>query len=131
MAKGFWKASRWLGITFAILLALILLVVTLLNFGKFKCRSKQSEARVELMNLFNVEKFFFAQNLRYETLDRLKSLDLVTVRDKFYAYTSEYANDKGFAIRAVGKPGTQVAGDSWRVDQKGVRGHIHNACRDE
>jgi type IV pilus assembly protein PilA len=122
MRKGFWKGT---------IIVALLLVVGLWafpSFKQFKCRAKQSEARMGLAQLASAEHFYRNENQSFASLSLIESTSHVTLRKQYYEYSTIKANGKEFELRASGKSGTQVAGDVWSVDQTSQLKHVHDGC---
>ncbi len=109
-------------------LTLVLVAATLsgCGFGKYKCKSKQSEAKSNLMSLrttmemINVEKGQYAQSLA-----DVKAEGFVPMGE-YYEYEVTASGEKTFVAQARGKG--DMAGDVWKIDQTGKLSAVDNKC---
>lgn len=96
----------------------------LAQFRAFACRSKQSEARVNLKGLYVAQKSYFAERDTYE-----KDLHKVGFEPESKRYRIELlaADQQNFSARAVGLD--DMAGDEWTISSAdGMPQNTKNAC---
>lgn len=128
MQKRFWKASRLLEIFITALILLTLTILTVPYFKKFQCVSKQSEARMELYNLYNVEKLMKAETGNFKTMEELLKNGIIKFKPKYYQFTIANIDKENFIIKAASLKEAFITNDIWSIDQKGKIEHLKNAC---
>jgi hypothetical protein len=97
------------------------------GFGKYKCRSKQSEAKANLRALVAVEQSIKADKGKFTaSLAALKDNGL-SVEGARYQLQVVAASDNAFTAEAHGV--AEMAADVWRVDQSGVMTAVSDACQ--
>jgi len=128
MQKRFWKASRLFEIFAIIFILAGLGFLTIPYFDKFKCRSKQSEARMELLNLFSSEKLFFSNNNHYNDLESLKKSGMIQLSEKYYHFKTTQFSHETFIIQAISKPNSFSQKDIWSINQNKELKNLQNAC---
>ena len=107
------------------MIAGILAAIAIPNYLQFQCRSKQSEAKMNLRALSTAQVAFHAERGEY-------SRDLAAIGFAPYGATVRYDYvvldaDKGnFHAEARGKPG-DMAGDLWTLDAARIPTHVASA----
>jgi len=93
------------------------------GFGKYKCKSMQTEAKSNLMSLRTGMEMVKAETNAYpKTLEAAEFAPM----GKYYDYKLVKADDAGFLAEAVGKG--DMAGDQWKVDQGGTVTAVKDKC---
>ncbi len=128
MQKPFWKGSRLLEIFILLCILGVLTLLTVPYFKQFQCRSRQSEARMELTNLYQAEKLYHATHQRYADLETLGKLGLIMMKGKYYSFEIIQIKENSFHINALAQKKSFTKLDSWSIDQTGQLKHLQNAC---
>lgn len=146
------KAKGFTLIELMIVVAIIgiLAAIAIPNFIKFQCRSKQSEAKVNLKALYVAEEAYYSEFDQYAAMDRINggtNFDASTVRNPMgfvpkgeklrYDYVVE---DNDFRVDFIGAAQANdvdaaLNGDTWRinaapngVDSTATPVNLFNAC---
>lgn len=92
------------------------------------CRVHQAEARTLLQNVFAAEQVAHKKYRRY--IDDLGILKLTEqVEQSRYWVNIRSVSARAFTAFAMGKPGTEVAGDVWFINQNGtMKNQPHDGC---
>lgn len=98
------------------------------KFELFQCRSIQSEAKAWLHHLYEAEKFYFAHNRIYTSLETLLEEGLVNSNEIHYTYDVQIFDSKRLLIVATSKELLGNKKDIWSIDQNGEIKSIQNAC---
>ena len=97
----------------------------------FQCRSKQSEAKTRLTGVYVAMMAHKAETGRFATAE----MALASAREVHRAYrerywiTVDHVDDAHFVASAIGKPGSNVAGDLWQIDDQRDVKVLVNRCR--
>ncbi len=96
-------------------------------FGQYKCRSRQSEAKVTLAQIKSAEASYFADKKKYTASTEELG---ITISPRYYGIELSITGDgTGYKATAKGdKPDT--TGDEWSVDQSGTVSAVHDKCHE-
>ena len=130
MLKKIWKGFSWIEIATALLLVSIVVGLTLPEFGRFKCLAKQSEAKFEVMRIVAAAQLFKTEHGHYPKLQELIDSGRVKMKQRHYDYEiSAPTDNSNVYVLAIGRAGSQVEGDKWRVDARQNLEHLQEACK--
>ena len=104
----------------------ILAAIAIPNFVKFQCRSKQSEARVNLKGIHNAMQRFRADNGRYPMTLSETGWEPRGVKVR-YTYRIVESGPDFFSAEATGTG--DMEGDRILIDEKSQLEHPENRCR--
>ena len=90
----------------------------------YLCRTKQSEARANLMAIATAQAAWQAEHDKYSA--NLKELELGGLEIRRYDYSLVEGTAKTFRARATGRE--DMAGDVWEIDQTREPKNTANAC---
>lgn len=95
--------------------------------GQYKCRSRQSEAKVTLQEIKSAETAYFASNAKYTA----STSDLhLTLSPHYYSIELSITGDgTGYKATAKGDK-TETMDDEWTVDQGGTITAVHDKCHE-
>jgi hypothetical protein len=94
------------------------------NFARFQCRSKQSEAKVNLKSLYVAQESYRAEFDKYGTLEEIR---FVPQGEKIrYEYVLVSYDETHFVAEARGKD--EQAGDLWRIDETNKLDNVESIC---
>ena len=125
---NFWKHPQVIKIFFILLLILFLAILIMPNIKSFQCRSAQSEAKHILSLIYQTQKLYYANNLRYTNLHDLIENNLIKFNAKNYIYEGNFVNEDSFVMIATGKKNTIVSGDQWSINENNKLTHLFNSC---
>jgi hypothetical protein len=95
-----------------------------------QCRSKQSEAKTELKALYVEMMAGHAEHDRFSRawVDLAARNGRDRRRPPRYWITLDVVDDDHFVASAVGKPGSNMTGDLWRIDERNELRSLINRC---
>jgi Tfp pilus assembly protein PilE len=118
MRKGFWKGLRTVEIIIIGSLICMLLLVFYFRYDRFACRSMQSEAKFFLAQIYHAQMRFHEESQTYAPLKELLADGRVVVHQSFFDFEDFIApTNHQFMVKAIGRPGTLVAGEEWTINQ--------------
>ncbi|MCC7070468.1 MAG: hypothetical protein IT383_04040 [Deltaproteobacteria bacterium] len=103
----------------------VLAAISIPNFVKFQCRSKQSEAKANLKSLYVAQEMFRGENNSYAS-------DLTQLQFKPQGQTIRYdyvlveGSATGFRAEARGK--ADMAGDLWSISNANDLQNVESKC---
>lgn len=130
MRKGFWKGLRAIEIGITLALIIMLLSIVYVRYDVFMCRSMESEAKFSLSQIYAAQKLYHQQNDHFASLEELMvKEERVALPQRYYRFKEEFPPEKDkFWIRAFGKEGSLVAGQSWQIDETNTIVQLSAQC---
>lgn len=130
MRKGFWKGLRTIEIGIIFALFIMLLSIVYARYDAFMCRSMESEAKFSLGQIYAAQKLYHQQHDHFAALDELLVKEQrVVLPQRYYTFKEEFPPERDkFWIRAHGKEGTLVAGQSWQIDETKTLVKLSSQC---
>lgn len=112
-------------LTFPLLAALSAIAVTSCGIGRYKCRSRQSEAKATLKTIKSEESTYFAANKKYTA----SMVDLGVLPTARYYSIELSITDGGKGYKAIAKGSKpETTGDEWSMDESGKLSVITDKC---
>lgn len=129
MTKRFFKRLSRLDLLAFIIAGCFFGLIVYFRYDNFSCRSMQSEAKFYLKEIHAAQLLYFKQHGVFAPLKALESEKRVDLSKTYYNYFDEIIpSESSFLVKAVGKAGSLVDAEIWKMDEKKNLINTVNKC---